>query len=293
MGGVGVYAVMQIVNQIDHTATDTDLSTVVLGSLYASPVSCSRRVTHWPKPRLPAPNQRRASKTTWTRLTFLSEFARYCVCSFCRKPRKALCLAEPQPAAKAAGAANPTVAFEHADAIEPRHRFPQIAFRGETWDLRHLDAFALRMDPALGFEVDVVVLFTCHCFTHSIKRDVRAPVEIPPEEIYDDNVERRVLSKERYDLSRRFLPGLVKDLGNRTIQYAGEDSLNYFTAEDAGADAPGTYAVFFEVKRDKRRKRRLLLYVQSAYRLESLSHRLAKAGKVRFATLLRKTYQGR
>jgi hypothetical protein len=189
--------------------------------------------------------------------------------------------------------ANPTAAFEHADAIEPRHRFPKIVFRGETWDLWHLDAFALRMDPDLGFEVDVVVLFTCHCFTHSIKRDVRAPLEIPPEEVYEDNVERRVLSKERYDLSRRFLPGLVKDLAKRTIRYAGDGSLNYFTAEVTGLEAPGVYAVFFEVERDKRRKRRLLLYIQSAYRLERLTHRLAKAGKVRFATLLRKTYQGR
>ena len=49
--------------------------------------------------------------------------------------------------------------------------------------------------------------------------------------------------------------------------------------------------VVFEVQRDRRRKRRLLLYVQSAYRLEQLTNRLAKGGKVRFATLLRKTYQ--
>jgi hypothetical protein len=181
--------------------------------------------------------------------------------------------------------------FEHADAVEPRHRFPEIIFGSETWDLRHLDAFALRIDPDLGFEVDVIVLFTCHCFTHSIARDLRAPLEIPIEEIYEDNVERRVLSKERYDLSRRFLPGLVKDLAKRTIRYAGDNSLNYFTAEVTGSDAPGVYAVFFEVQRDKRRKRRLLLYVQSAYRLTHLTNRLAKGGKVRFATLLRKTYQ--
>ena len=94
----------------------------------------------------------------------------------------------------------------------------------------------------------------------------------------------------RYDLSRRFLPGLVKNLAKRTIRYAGGDKLNYFTAEVTGSEAPGVYAVCFEVQRDKRRKRRLLLYVQSAYRLERLSNRLAKGGKVRFATLLRKTY---
>jgi hypothetical protein len=187
--------------------------------------------------------------------------------------------------------ANQTAVFEHGDAVEPRHRFPEIAFRGETWDFRHLDAFALRIDPDLGFEVDVVVLFTCHCFTHSIARDVRAPLEIPPDEIYKDDVERRVLSKDRYALSRRFLPGLVKDLPKRTIRFAGDNKLNYFTAEVTGCDAPGVYAVFFEVQRDKRRKRRLLLYVQSAYRLERLTNRLAKGGKVRFTTLLRKTYQ--
>ena len=135
--------------------------------------------------------------------------------------------------------ANQTPVFEHADAIEPRHRFPEITFRGETWDLRHLDAFALRIDPDLGFEVDVVMLFTCHCFTHSIKRDVRAPLEIPRDEIYEDDVELRVLSQERYDLSRRFLPGLVKDLAKRTIRYAGDNSLNYFTAEVTGTETPG------------------------------------------------------
>ena len=187
--------------------------------------------------------------------------------------------------------ANQTGLFVHADAIEPRHRFPEVIFRGETWDLRHLDAFALRIDPDLGFEVDVVVLFTCHCFTHSMKRDARAPLEIPADETYQDGIERRVLSKERYELSRKFLPGLIRDLGNRTIRYAGENSLNYFTAEVTGSDAPGMYAVFFEVQRDKRRKRRLLLHVQSAYRLEQLNNRLAKGGKVRFITLLRKSYQ--
>src|SRR3569833_1020359 len=151
--------------------------------------------------------------------------------------------------------------FEHVDVIEPRHRFREVTFRGERWDLRHLDAFALRMDPDLGFEVDVVVPFSCHCFTHSIKKDARAPLEIPPAEIYQDAMERRALCKERYDLSRRFLPALIKELSRRTIRYAGDGRLNFFTA-------------------------------QATHKLERLNSRLAKAGKVRFATLLRKTYEG-
>ena len=90
-----------------------------------------------------------------------------------------------------------------------------------------------------------------------------------------------------------FSPDLLRTLQRGRSRYAGDDSLNYFTAEVTGLEAPGVYAVFFEVERDKRRKRRLLLYIQSAYRLERLTHRLANAGKVRFATLVRKTYQGR
>jgi hypothetical protein len=180
-------------------------------------------------------------------------------------------------------------AFGHEDAVEPRHRFPAIKFRGEPWDLTHLDAFAIRIDPELGFDIDVVILFTCHCFSHSFEWDDRAPLEIPDEEVFDNGFERRVLSKERYELSRRFLPHLVKDLGKRPVRFAG--TTNYFTAENLGED-PGKYVIFFEAERDKTRKKRLLLRIQSAYRADALSKRLAKAGKIKFATLLRKTYQG-
>jgi hypothetical protein len=111
---------------------------------------------------------------------------------------------------------------EVASQIELLHKFYD-----ETWDLRHLDAFALRLDPELGFEIDVVVLFTCHCFAHSMKWDERAPTEIPPEEIFDNGIERRVLDKERYELSRRFMPQLVKALDQRQIRFAGIDATNF------------------------------------------------------------------
>jgi hypothetical protein len=191
-------------------------------------------------------------------------------------------------------AADLEATFKHRDVVEPQHRFPAIGLRGEAWDLTHLDAFAIRIDPGLGFEVDVVVLFTCHCFSHSFRWDDRAPAEIPDEEVYDSGLERRVLSRDRYDLSRRFLPHVVKDLAQRLVRFAGDGATNYFTAEDLSQDpVPGTYAVFFEVERDKRRKRRMLLRIQSAYRLDALPKRLAKAGKIRFATLLRARYLGK
>lgn len=182
--------------------------------------------------------------------------------------------------------------FQHHDVLEPQHRFQGIKFYDETWDLRHLDAFALRLDPELGFEIDVVVLFTCHCFAHSMKWDERAPAEIPPEEIFDNGIERRVLDKERYELSHRFLPRLVKELDQRQIRFAGVDATNFFIAEDLGPES-GPYVVFFEVKRDKLRKKRMLLFVQSAYKLATLKKRLANARKIRYRKLLRSTYLGK
>lgn len=51
--------------------------------------------------------------------------------------------------------------------------------------------------------------------------------------------------------------------------------------------------MFFEVKRDSRRKKRILLHVQSAYLLDTLTDRKKKAGKVRFHVLLKAAYEGR
>ncbi len=188
------------------------------------------------------------------------------------------------------------VAMEgHGDAVESHHRFSGVVFRGVPWDLAHLDAFALRVDPELGFEVDVVVLFSCHCFTHSLKWDGWPFAEIPPEDIYDDGREIRVLNEIRYQQSKRFLPKLIKELHKRKIQLAHEEQRNFITLEeysDSG-DVKFRYAVFFDVTKDAKRKKRLLLHVQSAYTLDVVTDRQKKAGKVRFVKLLRAAFEGR
>lgn len=180
---------------------------------------------------------------------------------------------------------------QHADAIEPHHRFGEVVYLGTPWDLSHLDPFAMRLDPGLGFEIDVVVLFTCHCFSHSIGKDGRK--EIPDHEIFDNGQERRVLNEERYHLSRQYLPTMIRNLPVRTIQVAGAYTANFMTLEVIEAGEKKHYAVFFEVKRDSRRKKRVLLHVQSAYLLDTLTDRKKKAGKVRFHVLLKAAYEGR
>jgi hypothetical protein len=99
---------------------------------------------------------------------------------------------------------------------------------------------------------------------------------------------------ERYELSRRFLPRLVQELMTRQIRVEGAPYHNFFTFE--GAEYAGRaiqYVVFFEVAKDSRRKKRLILRVQSAYAVEALTQRQRKAGKVKFVTLLRAAYFGK
>lgn len=192
-------------------------------------------------------------------------------------------------------ACSPASIAEHVDAIERHHRFSGVCFNGAPWDLTHLDAFALRIDPGLGLELDVVVLFSCHCFTHSFARDPRPADEIPLADIYDDGRERRVLNEHRYRLSQVYLPQLIKALPVRHIQVTPDGQKNYMTFEvhrESEAIA-GHYAIFFKPERDVRRARRVLLRVQSAYLLNALTKRQAKARKVRFHTLLRAAYEGR
>jgi hypothetical protein len=187
---------------------------------------------------------------------------------------------------------NSEVKFEHDDLVEAKHRFPAITFRQVKWDLSHLDAFALRLDPELGFEIDVVILFSCHCFTHSIPRDGRSPNDIPDEEIFYEDRTPRVLSEDRYHLSRRLLRQIAQSLPDRQIRIA-EGMQQFVTFEDPNDGEPHQYVVFFEVKKDQRRKKRMVVQVQSAYRLDKpLTKRQQNAGKVRFSKLLRAIYRG-
>jgi len=170
------------------------------------------------------------------------------------------------------------------------HRFPPIDFRGERWDFAHLDPFAIRLDVGESEPIDVIVLFSNHCFTASFLLDGTTP---PSDSIYRGDRETRVLDRERFELSKAHLPRLIKELSCRKIQVAGQSPQNYFTFEVI--DQNGTralYTVFFEVERAPG-KRRVVLRVQSAYLVKQLTARLKGGGKVRLTTLVRAAHEGR
>lgn len=174
-------------------------------------------------------------------------------------------------------------------------RFDPVTWHCEQWDLSHLDPFAFRIDPGLGTVLTVVVVFSCHCFTHSFRRDTRARSEIPRHEIYDDGREQRVLDAQRYALSRQFLRAIATSLHTRRITIADRRQPNFVTLDTVNADGTvSQYAVFFETGKDRQRKRRMFVRIQSAYLLDGgLTKRQAVAGKVKFNTLLRTAYQGK
>ena len=185
----------------------------------------------------------------------------------------------------------PTLIAQHDD-VASKHRFPNVVYQGETWDLSHLDPYAFRAALTAELMVDVVVFFSCHCFTHGADKDERA--EIPDAEIYLEGHVRRVLNPERWRLSKELLPGLEGHLRSQRIRVLGGALDNYavFTVTDTEGKTVN-YGVFFTVTKDKGRRKRLLLRVQSAYVLDQLTPKLQKARKVNLDVLLRATYEGR
>ncbi|AOJ25998.1 hypothetical protein [Burkholderia seminalis] len=178
------------------------------------------------------------------------------------------------------------------DAASP---FPPTRYRGEHWDLNHLRPLTFTCDLETDFDVTVLVLFSCHCFTRSFKWDGRPRDAIPDDEIYDDGRETRVLCADRYRASRQLLRDVIVGLATRRIVVADERQPNFVTVEAVASDGTQrVYAVFFEVSKDRIRKRRLILRVQSAYMLDGgLNRRQREARKVALRTLLRASLEGR
>lgn len=182
---------------------------------------------------------------------------------------------------------------EHQEEVESHHRFLPRVVAGQLWQFDHLEAIAFKswveLLPGQPLELDVVVLFSNHCFTRSLLEGELVDDGL----IWTDARERRVLCAQRYALSRLFLPRLILELPHHHIQVADERRPNFMVfevPENMGLGDGARYAVFFEVDRDRLRKKRVLLRVQSAYVLPRLSKRQLQADKIRFQTLLKRAY---
>lgn len=182
----------------------------------------------------------------------------------------------------------------HNDAVEARNRFGTVAYDGTEWDLSHLKPFAFKqavtLQGGITKEIDVIVLFSCHCFTEAS----RVGDEVDATHWYDDGHETRVLNLDRYMLSKSLLPEMIQNLPIRDIRTTGGDLGNYMTLEAQGTDGEiHPYIAFFDVERDKRRKGRVILRIQSAYVKAELGNKLKSGKKVNFPVLIRAAYEGK
>lgn len=182
----------------------------------------------------------------------------------------------------------------HQDVVSDEHQFAEVAMGTEVWPLDHLAAFAMRVSleltPGKPIDIDVVVLFSNHCFSRELE-----PGEVVEQaHVIMDGNKKRVLDKERYALSCQYLPALILDLPTRHILVADPSRPNYVTYELPQAIdgvKPDRYAVFFEVTKDRVRRKRMVLRVQSAYILRKPNKRLLKADKMRFQTIMKRAYE--
>lgn len=156
----------------------------------------------------------------------------------------------------------------HLDAVDADHQHQPKAFNGQLWSFDHLKPFAMRMDVPLDgigpVEIDVVVLFSNHCYS----REMGLAEDIEEAHIVMDGSICRVLDPERYALSQTYLPVLILILHERRIKPSRENFVTLELAPSEAGGLPQNYVVFFDVKKDRRRKKRLLLRVKSAYVLD-------------------------
>ena len=134
---------------------------------------------------------------------------------------------------------------------------------GTTYDLAHLHPFAHEFvvdardgKPEQRYAINVA--FSLHCFTRG-RKDGET---VPPDHLYADNREERVIDLARYELSHR-LPDVIRGIGRRKCFHTGH--ANFFTVEVIDDDGRShDYSVFFAVTKAGK-GRRLNLFVQSAY----------------------------
>ncbi len=181
---------------------------------------------------------------------------------------------------------------DHQEIVTKHNRFASRWVDGQHWDFTHLEAFVLKvpidLSPNQTMTIDVIVLFSNHCFTRSLSTGET----VAKDWLFNDGRESRVLDRARYDLSKQHLRAIVTQLPLRHIFIADPDRPNYVTIEVPSntGQKPAQYAVFFEVERDKQRKKRVLLRIQTAYVLEQTSKRLQQAKRINFNVLLRRAY---
>lgn len=142
-------------------------------------------------------------------------------------------------------------------------KWSPFEFNDQVYDLSHLhdlefDIVQPAKEGKPARQYSILVEFSLHCFSTKIKpgdsRDLRI----------SDSRESRTFSFERYGLSKN-LPEIMPRIVDLTCRNTGKDNfLIIETVDEAGNDVE--YEIFFSASKVKREgKKRIRLYVESAY----------------------------
>jgi hypothetical protein len=140
-----------------------------------------------------------------------------------------------------------------------------FTYQGITYDLSHLHPFAWTyVLPAKGGNPERCYPFDVTFGLHTFTKGIKEKAAVDPALIYRDSREEREFDFDRYERSKH-LPDIVRGLGDRKCHHTVHG--NFFTVElIADGGEMQSYEVYFVVSRSGKRRGRLNLYIQSAYK---------------------------
>lgn len=175
--------------------------------------------------------------------------------------------------------------------------FRTIIFNGEKIDFSHLNPFIMAVNSLKAKrDLFVEVKFTVHCFSESYSgvNMSCAPDGYP--KFHDGGNRQRIFSKERYDLSQKYLLPMIKSViatnvfATKTIHRRNWVFYKEIKLEN------GYYSVFFEIRKKTRDAKvishgnvDLIMTVESAYKMPQEPD---KGQKINFGNLCGKIYLG-
>jgi hypothetical protein len=161
----------------------------------------------------------------------------------------------------------------------PASPFPAMVVDAEEVGCDHLAPFSFTFDTPIRQGVHCFVQFSTHCFSDRYDPG-RHPENIV---VVDERGQMRCFDRDRYELSKG-LEALIRSLPGSKIYQTPESNFAIITAQDGRE-----YRVFFNVRRDAKKKVRL--YVESAYPPDAERLQVVPATnfqKVRFVALIDK-----
>lgn len=164
--------------------------------------------------------------------------------------------------------------------LAPASPFPALVVGPEVFACDHLAPFSFSFEtPIRKAGVHCYVQFSTHCFSDKYDPE-RHPENVV---VLDERGQIRCFDRDRYELSKR-LKALIEGLPGSKVYQTPESNFAIITMQDGRE-----YRVFFNVRRDSKKKIRL--YVESAYPPDAEKFQVAPATsyqKVRFVALVDK-----